>query len=82
MSSSGKKRKHAEKMKRKKAAKAAKAAKYKALAGTSKKTKRQRPKTKLAGNLKNAHVMLNCGNVGCERCFPNLNQMGNQYSTV
>jgi hypothetical protein len=63
-----KQQKHKDKMARRKAAKQAKAAQYKALAGTSKKTKNQGSKTAISSTLKHAHVMLNCGNAGCARC--------------
>lgn len=70
MSKIGKKRKHAEKMKKRRADKAAKRTKYAALAGTSKKTKRQKVKVKRASNDKHAHKMSNCGNPGCGKCYP------------
>lgn len=70
MGVAGRKRKHSEKMKQKRAAKAAKKAKYQALAGTSRKSKKQGNKSQIAGMLKNAHAMGNCGNPGCKRCFP------------
>ena len=70
MGNASRKRKHGEKMSRRRAAKAAKKAKYLALAGTSKKAKRQKTKHKMISNKKHAHVMANCGNVGCKRCFP------------
>lgn len=63
--------KHKNKMAKKRAEKAARNAKYKALAGTSKKAKRQNRKagpTPQKGN----HAMSDCGNVGCRRCYPNL----------
>lgn len=70
----GRQRKHDDKMKKKLAAKTAKAAKYKALAGTSKKSKRQKVRSGPTPQ-KHAHMMLNCGNVGCSRCFPGLNRV-------
>lgn len=73
MSSSGKQRKHKEKMARKRATKAAKRTKYAALAGTSKKAKRQVKRKSGPSNGKHAHLMLNCGNIGCKKCFPRLN---------
>jgi hypothetical protein len=65
-----KRSKHDEKMARKRAAKAAKRAQYAALAGTSKKKKRQVSKTSVAGILKHAHAMKECGNPGCQKCNP------------
>lgn len=70
MGVAARKRKSAERMKLKRAAKAAKRAKYAALAGTSKKAKRQKRKSTLAGTFKHAHVMSDCGNPGCKRCYP------------
>ncbi len=70
MSKSGKARKHAAKMLRKKNAKAAKRAKYASLAGTSKKNKRQTKKSVVSGVYKHAHIMANCGNPGCKKCYP------------
>ena len=64
------KRKHDSKMARKRAAKTAKRAKYAALKGTSKKAKRQHAKIATSGIYKHAHIMSNCGNVGCKRCYP------------
>ena len=62
-------KRHTEKMKRKRAEKAAKRAKYAALAGTSKKGKRQRKKSDgPASPFKGAHLMSNCGNPGCKKC--------------
>jgi hypothetical protein len=69
---SSRKRKHDDRMKQKRAEKAAKAAKYKALAGTSKRAKRQHVSSMPSG-IKHAHVMSNCGNVGCRQCNPRLN---------
>ena len=65
---------HSEKMKRKRAEKAGRRAKYAALAGTSKKSKRQQKKNKVAGTYKGAHIMTDCGNVGCKKCYPKLNR--------
>jgi hypothetical protein len=71
MSTSGKKRKHGEKMKRKRAAKAARRDAYKALAGTSAKSKRlRRNKSVEPSGRKHEHLMANCGNIGCKQCFP------------
>lgn len=63
-----KKLKHDAKMKARKAAKAAKKAKYLALAGTSRKSKRQHTGNGVSGTYKNAHIMDNCGNPGCSKC--------------
>ena len=65
---SSKASKHSAKMKLKRAAKAAKKAKYEALAGTSKKSKRQRVKKGPVSPNKGQHIMSNCGNVGCQKC--------------
>lgn len=42
---------------------------YASLAGTSKKKKRQNPRKKITAQRGN-HVMSDCGNVGCEKCYP------------
>lgn len=63
------KTKHGQKMARKRAEKAARRAKYLALAGTSKKGKNQRKSVDSRG-MKHAHIMSDCGNVGCKRCYP------------
>lgn len=65
------KRKHGDKMARRRAEKAARKAKYLSLAGTSNKNKRK--KGQAGSGHKHEHIMANCGNVGCERCFPELN---------
>ena len=71
MGKTSRKQKHSEKMKKKRAQKLARKAKYLALAGTSKKTKRVfKKKSKVSGIYKNAHIMGNCGNPGCKKCFP------------
>jgi hypothetical protein len=65
--------KHAQKMARKKNVKAARKAAYAALAGTSKKKKRQgggSGPTAQRGN----HIMADCGNPGCKKCYPQLNR--------
>lgn len=69
MGIAGRKRKHGEKMAKKRAAKAAKRDKYQKLAGTSKRAKRSNGR-KMRSNLKHAHAMANCGNPGCQKCFP------------
>lgn len=49
---------------------------YKALAGTSKNIKKQRNfRLKNAGfnANKHAHTIPNCGNTGCNKCFPRYN---------
>lgn len=72
MANSGKAKKHQEKMKRKRAEKQAKAAKYASLAGTSKKNKNivKRQRASASSIYKHAHVMADCGNVGCKKCNP------------
>lgn len=69
MSKSSRKRRTEEKKKLKRAAKSARKAFYASLAGTGKRKKKQnqsKGQTAQRGN----HAMLNCGNVGCEKCFP------------
>jgi hypothetical protein len=70
MSKAGKKRKHDEKMKKKKAIKAQRKAAYAALAGTGKTKNKKARLSPVSSNLKHAHAMVNCGNWGCDRCFP------------
>jgi hypothetical protein len=65
-------KKHGAKMARKRAVKAARRAEYAAKAGTSKKAKKCNRKTGPTV-MKGAHVMADCGNVGCKRCYPKLN---------
>jgi len=72
MGKTGRKSKHETKMKKKKALKAQKRAAYAALAGTSRKNKKRVVKRLLSGILKHAHAMANCGNVGCEKCYPKI----------
>lgn len=72
MASSGKQKKHQEKMKRKRAIKAQRRSAYAAMAGTSKKKKRQNIKSGATVG-KKAHLMANCGNTGCKKCYPLLN---------
>lgn len=69
-SKANKARKHAEKMKQKRAEKAARKSKYMAMTGTSKKKKRQGKVSMVSGTYKHAHVMANCGNLGCRKCYP------------
>ena len=59
---------HEEKMKKKRAIKTARRDAYKALAGTSKKSKRQNTQSTPPSGKKHAHAMLNCGNPGCQKC--------------
>ena len=70
MGKAGRQRKHGSKMAAKRAMKAAKRTKYASLAGTSNKTKRQKNKNSGPTWAKHAHLTSNCGNPGCQRCFP------------
>ena len=63
-------RKHNEKMKQKKALKAAKRALYESYAGTGKRAKKQSKKSPVSGIHKHAHIMQDCGNPGCSKCYP------------
>lgn len=54
----------------KRAAKAAKKALYASYAGTGKRAKKQTKKNTGPSAQRGNHVMSCCGNVGCERCFP------------
>ena len=71
MGRAGKTRRHDHKMKAKRAAKVAKRAAYAALRGTSKKSKKIKARASNAfSNAKHRHLIDNCGNIGCARCFP------------
>jgi hypothetical protein len=72
MSVAARKRRHESKMERKRAIKHARREQYKALAGTSRKTKKVVKRTRGAKLRKHEHAMPNCGNVGCKRCYPQL----------
>ena len=69
MGKASRKVKHGAKMARKRAVKAARRSEYAAMAGTSKKAKRQGKRGGPTGH-KHAHVMSDCGNPGCQRCYP------------
>jgi hypothetical protein len=78
MGKSTKARKHADKMKKRRAEKAAKRALYASLAGTSKKKKKQAKKSIFGGSgHKHAHAIANCGNIGCQKCYPRAYVKGN-----
>jgi hypothetical protein len=70
---------HKKKMADKRAAKAARRALYASLRGTSKKNKKRNMKRKGEARFnswsprKHKHLVENCGNPGCLRCFPRLN---------
>lgn len=72
MGKAGRTRKHTEKMKAKRSAKAARRALYQSMAGTSKKAKKQnkKPEFNQFSATKHKHLVSNCGNTGCSRCFP------------
>lgn len=59
---------HAKKMEQRRKLKRMRREAYAALAGTSQRSKRQRKSTEPSGR-KHEHLMANCGNVGCSRCF-------------
>lgn len=79
MGKAGRRRKHDERMKKRRAAKAARRALYASLAGTSRRRKRRQVASRslTAGTFKGAHVMQDCGNVGCLRCYPACYLKGN-----
>ena len=70
MGHAGKARRHDSKMRARRAAKAAKKAAYAAMRGTSKKSKKISSRSKGASSHKHQHLIDNCGNIGCSRCFP------------
>lgn len=69
MGKAGKSRRHDERMKARRAAKHARQAEYAALAGTSKKRKKGRNISRFSSG-KHRHLIPNCGNIGCARCYP------------
>lgn len=69
MSKSSRKRNADVRRNKKRAAKAAKRALYASYAGTGRRAKKQGRKAEMNPQRGN-HAMLICGNVGCERCFP------------
>ena len=70
MGRAAKLRRHDQKMRLKRAAKAQKKASYLAMRGTSKKSKKIRKFSKNTGANKHLHLVDNCGNIGCSRCYP------------
>lgn len=68
MGKKSRKLRHSQKMARKRTAKATRRAAYAALAGTSRKAKRRYGSTMPSGR-KHAHAMVDCGNIGCRRCY-------------
>lgn len=75
MGKASRKRKHKLVMEAKARRKEAKRALYKSYAehGQANKTKRHKAKPTEASGKKGQHVMADCDNVGCIRCYPNLN---------
>ncbi len=70
MGKASRKRKHDDRMRKKRAAKSARKALYASLAGTGKRPKKVGRRSQVAGIFKHAHVMTDCGNPGCNRCYP------------
>ncbi len=70
MSKAGRKKKHSAKMKERRKRKAEKRALYASYAGTSKRAKKVRRKSPISGIHKHEHLMSDCGNPGCKRCYP------------
>ncbi len=70
MGKTARKSKHSAKMARKRAVKSARRALYASLAGTSKKNKKLGNRRAGPTVYKHAHIMADCGNVGCTRCYP------------
>ena len=50
-----------------------------AKAGKLKGSKRQKRKSKASAPTKHAHLVANCGNPGCKRCFPQLRIAGQTF---
>lgn len=71
MSKSSKKRKADARRERKKSVKAQRRALYASYAGTGRKKKKVSAKTGRTSQRGN-HVMADCGNVGCQQCYPRL----------
>ena len=51
--------------------KAANKAKYQSLAGTAA-NKKKKSTSEQGGGIKHAHLIANCGNIGCRRCHPEI----------
>ena len=67
----GRAKRHDKKMRARRAAKNAKKALYASLKGTSKKGKKVRARTRTGASPgKHRHLVENCGNIGCSKCFP------------
>lgn len=62
-------RRDAEKRKRKELNKQ----RYEHKIGTEANVKRKGGETRVRSAAKHRHLIVNCGNVGCSRCFPRLN---------
>lgn len=77
MSKAAKKRKQAVRRQQKAARKAAKAAMYKSFSeqGINNKTRRHKAKSTEPSGKKGQHAMTNCGNTGCIKCHPELNNV-------
>jgi hypothetical protein len=69
MGVAGKRRRAELRKSRKRAVKAARRQLYASYAGQGRRTTKDHTSTGYTPQRGN-HVMLNCGNVGCERCFP------------
>ena len=66
----GRAKRHDSKMRARRAAKAAKKAAYAALRGTSRKSKKISATSRGVSPYKHMHLVENCGNIGCSKCFP------------
>jgi hypothetical protein len=61
---------HDSRMRARRASKSARATAYAAMAGTSAKRKKTRTRAQGAGGGQHRHLVDNCGNIGCGRCYP------------
>lgn len=70
MGRASKTRRAEEKKRKKRAAKIARKLLYASYAGQGRRNKKRASRRKEPSTIKGAHVISNCGNIGCERCFP------------
>ena len=64
-------RRHKKRMATKRSAKALKRAEYASRKGTSTKAKKLRARARAAlSPFKHTHLISDCGNIGCSRCYP------------
>ncbi len=75
MSKSGKTRRKLKRLAAKRAKKAAMRARYEAFKATGQNSKRAVLKRQRKKTVRNQRHLVACGNVGCKKCFPELNNV-------